>query len=369
MPVTRAGGQPGVNASRPISIPPGSKWRPSPSLEQARQSTQFIRRGQAGPSVQQLQQLLNAAGTRPPLQDDGLFGPRTQAAVRRFQAKHGLSQDGIVGPQTLGVLAPSTTVADGVSFRRRRSSDNVVGNSSLGNAGGRAPGLGAESPTSSGGVYGLLSGRGGLSRSDIDWSNPRIRPPGGRVTKPSAEAFKAAVNAYEEAERRGQVRNHKMTLIDYSRPSTEPRMWIIDMNSKKLLAQHRVSHGSGSNSSRDARMASRFSNRSGSHQSSLGTYITAETYSGNNGRSLKLDGKEGGFNSAARNRAIVMHQADYASDAFVRRNGYMGRSHGCPAMDPAVAQSVIDMIKGGSPLLIYAQDSEYLRRSDYIRGD
>jgi hypothetical protein len=113
-------------------------------------------------------------------------------------------------------------------------------------------------------------------------------------------------------------------------------------------------------------MASRFSNRDGSHQSALGLYITAETYSGSHGRSLKLDGKEAGFNSAARGRAIVMHEADYASDAHVRRNGYMGRSWGCPAMDPAVAQDVIDLVKNGSAMLIYSPDADYLRRSRYL---
>jgi len=367
MPVTRAGGQPGVSSGQNIRTPAGSIWRSSPSLEQARAGRGLIKRGQAGQSVLQVQQLLNAAGTRPPLETDGLFGQRTQVAVRRFQAQHGLSQDGIVGPQTLGALQGGGAVERPSSAPRRSFFTSIFG-SNTGRSAERAPRLGAETPARATGVHGLLSGNGRLTRSDINWNSPRIRPPGGRVSKPSAEAFTAAVNAYDHAKQKGEVRNHKMTLIDMSRPSNEPRMWVIDMDSKQLLAQHLVTHGSGSDTSRDGRSATRFSDRSQSHQTSLGTYITAETYTGRHGRSLKLDGKEGGFNRNARSRAIVMHEADYASAAFLRQNGYLGRSWGCPAMDPAIAQDVISMVKGGSAMLIYSNSPEYLQRSAYVRG-
>ncbi|MFH1809399.1 MAG: murein L,D-transpeptidase catalytic domain-containing protein [Pseudomonadota bacterium] len=363
MSVRRAGSPPVVVTPQDSSIPSGSSWRPAPSLDDVRQGRAVLKKGQSGESVRQLQQLLNAAGARPRLDEDGKLGNATDGAVRRYQTQHQLDSDGLAGTQTLGALERGGSV-DRTSSRG--SNTATGGTNNLSAAAERAPNLGAETPPTRAGVHGLLNGNDRISRNDIDWNHPSVRPPGGVVTKPSAQAFAAAVKAYDHAKSQGQVRNHKMTLIDFSRPSTEARMWVIDMDSKQLLAQHRVAHGSGSGDPRDARMASRFSNSSGSHQSSLGTYITAETYQGSHGRSLKLDGKESGFNSQARGRAIVMHEADYASDAFVRQNGYLGRSQGCPAMDPAVAQRVIDLVKGGSAMLIYSPQPDYLRRSAYL---
>ncbi|MBN2362384.1 MAG: murein L,D-transpeptidase catalytic domain family protein [Deltaproteobacteria bacterium] len=365
MPIRGSGAGPVDGARVAIDRQSETRWRPAPALDQVRQDRALLRRGQSGEAVRQLQQMLNASGAQ--LDVDGLFGPATEQAVQRFQAQQGLDPDRLVGSLTLSALerGGSVEAADGGDARRARAAAVGTGDR-LAGAAERAPTLGAEAPAGRTGVHGLLSAGTRLTRGDIDWDHPAIRPPGGQVTQPSPQAFAAAVKAYDEAVSRGEVRNHKMTLIDFSQPSTEPRMWVIDMDSKRLLAQHRVAHGSGSGDPRDARMASSFSNRSGSHQSSLGTYITAETYQGNHGRSLKLDGKETGFNSQARSRAIVMHEADYASDDFVRRNGYLGRSQGCPALDPAVAQDVIDLVKGGSAMLIYAEDQDYLRRSSYL---
>jgi hypothetical protein len=367
VPIRRPGSR-SIASSRATSpSQPAARWQTAPSLDRVRRGDALLRQGQTGEAVRQLQQLLNARGAQ--LDVDGRFGPATEQAVQRFQGQQGLDPDRLVGPLTLGALERGGTVEGPDRGNARRASEAAVGNDDrLAGAAGRAPELGAEVPAGRTGVHGLLSNRTRLTRSDIDWSHPQIRPPGGRVTQPSPQAFAAAVKAYDHALARGEVRNHKMTLIDFSRPSTEPRMWVIDMDRQQLLAQHRVAHGSGSGDPRDARMASSFSNQGSSHQSSLGTYITAETYQGSHGRSLKLDGKEPGFNGQARNRTIVMHEADYASDAFVRSNGYLGRSWGCPAMDPAVAQDVIDLVKNGSAMLIYGQDQDYLRRSTYLNN-
>lgn len=364
MPVRSATTSP-VRSQPNTALQPNARWKASPSLDQAARGQAYIKKGQVGEPVRQVQNLLNAAGAR--LDTDGYLGDQTDQALRRFQAQHGLAVDGVVGPDTMRALQGGGSVEGRPETQHRNDSQATVGRTgTLAGTADRAPSLGAETATARTGLHGLLSGGGQLSRSDIDWSSPAVRPPDGRITKPSAQAFAAAVKAYDHAKEKGEVRNHKMTLIDFSRPSTESRMWVIDMDSKKLLAQHRVAHGSGSGDPRDARMASRFSNTSGSHKSAIGTYITAETYNGHHGNSLRLEGKEGGYNSNARSRAIVMHSASYASDSFVRQHGYLGRSQGCPAMDPAVAQQVIGMVKNGSAMLIYSGDAGYAAHSTYM---
>ena len=120
--------------------------------------------------------------------------------------------------------------------------------------------------------------------------------------------------------------------------------------------------GSGDN------LANAFSNTPESHQSSIGLFVTAETYIGKHGYSLRLDGLDRGFNDRARERAIVVHGASYVSPAFVKAQGRLGRSWGCPAVSAAVARPLIDAIKGGNLLFAYYPDQEWLRSSQYL-GD
>ena len=128
---------------------------------------------------------------------------------------------------------------------------------------------------------------------------------------------------------RVRVQNDRLlTVIDYSRASTQPRLWVLDLEREQLLFEELVAHGQGSGEN----FATRFSNADGSHQTSLGLFRTADTYVGGNGYSLRLDGLEAGFNDRARERAIVMHGAPYVSDNNVRTVGRLGRSHGCPAL-------------------------------------
>jgi hypothetical protein len=175
--------------------------------------------------------------------------------------------------------------------------------------------------------------------------------------------FETALRAAAAAVERGDaVEPGTLTVIDFSRPSTQPRMWVYDLRSRTLLFDELVSHGRGSGRT----MATAFSNMPESNQSSLGLYRTGETYLGKHGYSLRLDGLEPGINDRARERAIVMHAADYVNAGTARANGYLGRSLGCPALRPEIARSVIDAVKGGGLLFAYYPDPKYLQTSKYL---
>ena len=145
------------------------------------------------------------------------------------------------------------------------------------------------------------------------------------------------------------VREDVMIIIDFSLPSTEERFFAINPQTGELLYKKLVAHGQGTGNL----YARNFSNKEGSHQSSLGFYRTAETYSGKHGLSLRLDGLQKGLNSAARERAIVIHSADYVSYDFISENGYLGRSWGCPALPSEDYENIISTIAEGTLLLIY----------------
>lgn len=151
----------------------------------------------------------------------------------------------------------------------------------------------------------------------------------------------------------------RLAVIDYSRPSTAKRMWVFDLRDDRLLYAEHVAHGQGSGEN----YARAFSNREGSHQTSLGLFRTAETYHGGNGYSLRMDGLDPGFNDAARQRAIVMHGAPYVDPASAQARGRLGRSHGCPAVRAQVAREIIDTLKGGQFVFSYYPDPAFLRSS------
>jgi L,D-transpeptidase-like protein len=153
-----------------------------------------------------------------------------------------------------------------------------------------------------------------------------------------------------------------LTLIDYSRPSVEPRLWVFDLASGRMLFKELVAHGRNTGEN----MATRFSDDMNSHQSSLGLFVTGDTYVGNNGYSLRLDGLEPGFNSHARERAVVMHGAPYVNAALATSQGRIGRSWGCPALREAVARDVIDTIRGGGVIFSYYPDQNWLARSKFV---
>lgn len=146
-----------------------------------------------------------------------------------------------------------------------------------------------------------------------------------------------------------------ITVVDFNKSSREKRMWIIDLFSKQLVLNTWVAHGQGSGDD----MATHFSDRDESHQSSLGFYVTDDIYQGKHGRSLRLDGMDAGFNANARARAVVVHAADYVSQGTINTLGRLGRSFGCPAVAPEVRDQVIDAIKGHTMLFINGNDSSY----------
>ncbi len=150
-----------------------------------------------------------------------------------------------------------------------------------------------------------------------------------------------------------------VTLIDYSKPSTEKRFYILDLKNKKLLLSSFVSHGKNSGEN----LATSFSNENGSHKSSLGFFTTENTYQGKNGYSLVLNGLEKGINDRAKERAIVIHGASYSNPSVISSLGRLGRSQGCPALPLFISKSIINIIKGGSLLYIYANDINYINRS------
>jgi hypothetical protein len=180
-----------------------------------------------------------------------------------------------------------------------------------------------------------------------------------------ASVLELALRATRCAERRGLLPDPRtLTVIDYSRPSTERRLYVLDVTRPALLHRDLVAHGRGSGE----KFATRFSNVPGSYQTSLGLFVTLDPYVGQHGRSLRLAGLEAGVNDLAFERAIVIHGADYVTRGHAARFGRLGRSWGCPALPPAAVDQVIDRIRGGTPLFAYYPDRAWLERSTFLHG-
>jgi hypothetical protein len=174
-----------------------------------------------------------------------------------------------------------------------------------------------------------------------------------------------AAHAFACAKASGEVgAAHTLSLIDYSRPSSEPRLWVFDLDRKTLLFNELVAHGRNSGDN----VATHFSNAPGSLMSSIGAYVTADTYVGHNGYSLRLRGLEAGFNDNALERAIVMHGAAYVNPGMIHSHGRLGRSFGCPAVRPDIARQLIDTIRDGSFVFAYYPDRTWLQQSSLL-GD
>lgn len=177
------------------------------------------------------------------------------------------------------------------------------------------------------------------------------------------EALRMALEALDNAEAAGTaVRTDVLALIDYSRPSTEPRLWVFDLENNLLLFEELVAHGKNSGGDTPVR----FSNRPGSLMSSLGVFVTANTYYGKHGYSLRLKGLEEGVNDNSMERAIVMHAASYVDPEVARRLGRLGRSWGCPAVRPEVSRQLIDAVKDGALLFAYYPDDRWLSTSRFL---
>jgi len=181
----------------------------------------------------------------------------------------------------------------------------------------------------------------------------------------SPKVLALALDAVSSARDRGvAAKSDLLTVIDYSLPSSQPRLWVLDLAHGKVLFHELVAHGAGSG----AKFATQFSNVDDSRQTSLGLFVTADTYEGGNGYSLKLKGLNSGINDRAEERHIVMHGAWYVSADHVKQYGMLGRSWGCPALSQANAKPVIDTIKGGSFIFAYAGTAATTLRASLASG-
>lgn len=180
---------------------------------------------------------------------------------------------------------------------------------------------------------------------------------------PDIYVFKKAFKGYKALIQKGLLRNDSiLTIIDFTLPSSEKRLWILDLKNHKVLTYTYVAHGKNTG----AHFANTFSNKSGSLCSSLGFYVTGDTYFGKNGLSLFLDGMEKGINDKARERYVVMHGANYVSEKFIEQNGMLGRSFGCPAVSQEETEYIIETIKQKSCLFIHHHKKEYYQKSSFL---
>lgn len=182
----------------------------------------------------------------------------------------------------------------------------------------------------------------------------------------SREAFENAIQGYDHLEEKGRIKNPDiLSIIDFSLPSSKKRLFVIDLKNKLLLFNTLVSHGRNSGTL----VANTFSNKSNSYKSSLGFYVTGDTYSGEHGYSLRLIGEEAGINDNALSRGIVMHSAAYVNEALIRSQGYIGRSLGCPAIPENVHRKVIERIRNGTVLFFYSPDKYYSMHTQMLAKD
>jgi hypothetical protein len=185
--------------------------------------------------------------------------------------------------------------------------------------------------------------------------------------KPEFSLFEKAYLGYIDLKLTGLLPFNKniLSIIDFRLPSIKKRFWVIDLKTKTILYHTLVAHGENSG----GKYAIDFSNTEGSHQSSLGFYKTQETYYGKNGLSLRLTGLEHGFNTAARERYVVLHGATYATEKYIKKHGVLGNSEGCPAIPMGLHIPIINLTKEGTCLFIYFPDARYLENSTFILDD
>jgi hypothetical protein len=189
----------------------------------------------------------------------------------------------------------------------------------------------------------------------IDFHNSELLP---------YDVFTKAYHGYLNLRNAGKLNNEKetITICDLALPSTFSRMWIIDLAKKKVVFNTYVAHGQGSGE--DCSLS--FSNRSSTHKTSLGFYVTKDTYEGEHGTSLHLDGMDEGFNDAALDRGIVVHGADYVSENYIASQDRIGRSWGCPAVPSKLSLPIIETIKDGTCLFIYYPEPKYLKTAYWL---
>ena len=187
------------------------------------------------------------------------------------------------------------------------------------------------------------------------------------IAEPSLDfkVFQLALKGYLQLQKEGKLSNPDvLSIVDFRKSSNQKRFFLIDMDNAKLVLKSLVAHGRKSGEE----FATSFSNVPSSLKSSLGFFVTGETYMGENGLSLKLDGAERNVNDKARDRAVVVHAADYVSEAFIRANKRLGRSFGCPALPKEHYTEVVNKIKDGSCMFLYYPEKKYLQTSHFLNA-
>jgi hypothetical protein len=176
------------------------------------------------------------------------------------------------------------------------------------------------------------------------------------------DVFEKAVKGWKTLKSRAVANSNLLSIVDLSQSSNSKRLYVIDLEKKKVLFNTYVAHGRNSGQE----YASSFSNSLNSFKSSLGFYITENTYTGAHGLSMRLRGVEQGINDIALERGIVMHGAPYVSESFIRQYGRLGRSQGCPAVAEELCEPIIHSIMGGSCFFMFYPDSNYIRNSNFL---
>ena len=180
------------------------------------------------------------------------------------------------------------------------------------------------------------------------------------------EIFKKGLIGYHALRSEGKLGNRNLiTIIDFTKPSSEKRFYTIDLDKKAVKFHSLVAHGKTTGEN----LATTFSNRAHSNASSLGFYVTGETYVGSKGFSLRLDGQEKKYNGNLRSRGVVIHAADYVSEHWIKKYGRLGRSQGCPALPAGINKKVINTIKDKTVVFAYYKEDSYLRSSAYLDFD
>jgi hypothetical protein len=207
--------------------------------------------------------------------------------------------------------------------------------------------------------------RGSHSSKPRAWQSEASRMRAAPTEWPRREVLELAMRAYRCGRAEGQFDSPILSVIDYSLPSTQRRLWVIDLAKRRILFHELVAHGQNSGET----YAVEFSNRPESRQSSLGLFRTDDVYDGRHGESLRLIGLEPGINDRAEERRIVMHGAAYVTPRVVQRFGQLGRSWGCPAVDRAVLGKIVRHIKEGTALFAYYPEPRWLRQSRFLQCD
>lgn len=207
----------------------------------------------------------------------------------------------------------------------------------------------------------IASGTVVVSNSNGD-INTEVKHLSQKAPDLNTKVLKLALTAYEKAQHNGMAKKQILTVIDYSLPSSKQRLWVFDVRKEKLLYRMHVAHGKNSGQT----VATHFSNKAESKETSIGAYVTKDTYNGSNGYSLNLQGLEKGFNDNAYERRVVVHGARYVEPSYIKNTGHAGRSWGCPAVAASQSKPLINTIKNGSVVFAYYPDKQYLAHSHYL---